>query len=700
MGEIVSYQLQGDIGVMTLNNPPVNALSQVLRQGMKDALELAQNDNSRAVIIICEGRTFIAGADLTEFGAGKSEPSLNAVFDLIENCKKPVIAAIHGSAFGGGLETALICDYRVALVSSKLGLPEVKLGLLPGAGGTQRVPRIAGVKAALDLMTIGAPITATMAKAMNIVDQVFEGDLSDRALTFARDLVARGAPLRRVRDIIIDRSEIEDGIFDRYRQNLARRAKGQLAPQNIIACIEAAVTLSFEEGIKLEKELFTECLQSDQSAAMRHIFFAEREAIKIRDIPRDIPLRNISSVAIIGAGTMGGGIAMTFANAGIPVTLLELNAEALERGINTIAKNYAISVKREKLTESEAKETQDLITGTTSYNDLAVVDLVIEAVFENLDVKKKVFAKLDEVCKPGAIMASNTSFLDIDAMAAETSRPQDVIGLHFFSPANIMKLLEVVRANKTADDVVVTAMKLAKTIGKNAVLARVCFGFIGNRMLQKYIREAQLCMISGATPKQIDDALENWGMAMGPIAMGDLTGLDVGFKSREGLSEKEKGDPASYAVGDRLVGIGRLGQKSGAGYYTSDAETRARKEDPAVLKIIEEQAARLGVRRREYSEEDIVERLILPLVNEGARILEEGIAQRPSDIDVTYIYGYSFPVFRGGPMYWADSLGLDKVYQRLCDYRDETGSDDWEPAPLLRKLAKEGGTFAGWSKER
>lgn len=699
MSQVVSYQLQGDIGVMTLDNPPVNALSQVLRAGMKEALEQAQGDASKAVLMICKGRTFIAGADLTEFGKGKSEPPLDVVFELIENSKKPVIAAIHGNAFGGGLETALICHYRVALSNSMVGLPEVKLGLLPGAGGTQRVPRVAGVKVALDLMTSGAPIKAADAKAAGILDEVIEGDLLEGALAFAEKLVAEGAALRRVRDITIDSSQIEDGIFDQYRKTLARKAKGQLAPQNIIDCIEAATDRSFEEGMKREKELFTECFSSDQSAAMRYMFFAEREAAKVKDIARDTPLRDIKSVAIIGAGTMGGGIAMSFANGGIPVKLLELNDEALERGLNTIAKNYSISVKRGKLSQGRAEQRQALITGTTSYDDLADVDLVIEAVFESLDVKKQVFQQLDAVCKPGAIMASNTSFLDIDAMAAVTSRPEDVIGLHFFSPANVMKLLEVVRAEKTADDVIATSMKLAKKIGKNPVLARVCHGFIGNRMLARYINQAQQCLISGSTPKQIDDALENWGMTMGPIAMGDLTGLDITAKAR-GDDDAGAADDPRHAVIEALVAMGRIGQKSGAGFYNYDPDTRARLEAPEVVQLIEEQAARLGIERRDYSEEEIVNRLILPLVNEGAKLLEEGIAQRASDIDVVYIYGYAFPVFRGGPMHWADSVGLDNIYKSICEFYEETGDEAWEPAPLLKELAEGNKTFAQWSSER
>ena len=697
MNQVVSYQLRGEIGVMTLDNPPVNALSQVLRAGMKEVLEQSQKDSSKALLMICKGRTFIAGADLTEFSKGKSEPSLDSVFELIENSKKPVIAAIHGNAFGGGLETALICHYRVALSNSMVGLPEVKLGLLPGAGGTQRVPRIAGIKVALDLMTSGTPIKSLDAKAVGILDAVIDGDLLEGAFAFTEKVIADGAVLKRIRDIKIDESEVENGIFDHYRETLARRARGQLAPQNIIDCIEAATDRSFEKGIEREKELFAECFSSNQSAAMRYMFFAEREAAKIKDIAKDIPLRDIDAVAIIGAGTMGGGISMSFADRGIPVILLELNEDALERGLNTITKNYNMSLKRGKLSEDQVKQRQLLISGTTSYDDLADVDLVIEAVFENLNVKKQVFKQLDKVCKPGAILASNTSYLDIDAMAAATSRPEDVIGLHFFSPANVMKLLEVIQAKKTAKDVVATTMKLAKRIGKNPVLAQVCHGFIGNRMLARYINQAQQWLISGSTPKQIDDALENWGMTMGPIAMSDLAGLDIAAKAR-GDSEYDTTSDPGRAVIEALVAMGRFGQKSGAGFYNYDPNTRARLDAPEVIQLIEEQAITLGIERRTFSEPEIVKRLILSLVNEGAKLLEEGIAQRASDIDVVYIYGYAFPVFRGGPMYWADTIGLDNIYKSICEFYAETGDEAWEPAPLLRKLAEDDKTFAEWSK--
>lgn len=697
---VVNYEIQDSIGVIKANNPPVNALSQALRQGLLEALTTAQNDESKALLIICEGRTFIAGADITEFGKPPMKPSLPDVLDAIENSNKPVIAAIHGTALGGGLEVALACHYRCALASAKVGLPEVKLGILPGAGGTQRAPRLMGVEAALDLITKGDPISAKKGLASGLIDKVVEGDdLLAEGLTYAKEIVASNAPLKRVRDIKIDPASVPAGFFDSARKKLAKRARGQIAPDRIVTLIEAAVNLPMDEGLQKERELFTECVTSPQSAAMRYAFFAEREAARVKDLPKDTPIRDIKKVAIIGGGTMGGGIAMNFVNVGIPIVLLEINDEALQRGLDIIEKNYKITASKGKMTEDQVKQCMGLIKGTTSYDDLGDVDLVIEAVFENIDIKKEVFAKLDAVCKPGCILASNTSYQNIDEIATATKRPQDVVGMHFFSPANVMKLLENVRGAKTANDVIATVMKIAKTIKKVPVLARVCYGFIGNRMLRYYGREAALCLIEGATPKQIDDALEGFGMAMGPIAMGDLAGLDVGYKARQGLTEEQKGNPKAYKVADILVESGRLGQKSGKGYYKYDPETRARLEDPEVIEIIEKTAAELGVARRPISEQEIIDRCIFGLVNEGAKVLQEGIAQRPSDIDIVYLYGYAFPVSKGGPMFYADQVGLKNVYDRICEFRETFSDDTWTPAPLLEKLAKEGKSFADWAKE-
>jgi 3-hydroxyacyl-CoA dehydrogenase len=699
MSNVVSYELVGNIGVISVNSPPVNALSQAVREGILNAVNAAQEDGSEAIVLRCEGRTFIAGADITEFGKPPMEPGLPEVLGAIENSKKPVIAAIHGTALGGGFEVALACHYRCAIASAKVGLPEVKLGLLPGAGGTQRVPRVAGVQVALDMITSGNPVAAAKANSMGLLDEVVEGDdLQAAAIKYATDLLESGAPLKRIRDITIDPATIEPGFFDAARKRLAKRARGQIAPDKIVSCIEAAVNLPMDQGLERERELFRELVTSPESAAMRHIFFAERQAAKIKDLPKDTPLRDIKKVAIIGGGTMGGGIAMCFANVGIPVVMLEINDEALERGMNIIRKNYTITVQKGKLPADKMEQLISTISGTTDYADLDDVDLVIEAVFENLDLKKEIFAKLDAVCKPGAILATNTSYQDVDAIAEATSRPQDVLGLHFFSPANVMKLLEIVRGAKTADDALATSMQIGKKIGKVCALSRVCYGFIGNRMLGGYGREAQMLLMDGCTPAQVDSALEKFGMAMGPLAMGDLAGLDVGYKARQARTDLPD-DPKLYRMGTLLVEMGRHGQKTGAGFYKYDSQTRQRMSDPEIESMIKEEAAKLGIEQRTISDEEILQRCFYPLINEGALILEEGIAQRPSDIDVVYVFGYAFPAAKGGPMHYADHVGLKNVYDKICEFRDMYGEQYWKPAPLLEKLAKEGKTFAEWGCE-
>lgn len=699
MSNVVSYELVGNVGVISVNSPPVNALSQAVREGILNAVKASQEDASEAVVLCCEGRTFIAGADITEFGKPPMEPGLPEVLTAIENSRKPVIAAIHGTALGGGFEVALACHYRCAIASAKVGLPEVKLGLLPGAGGTQRVPRVAGVQAALDMITSGNPVAAAKANSMGLVDEIVSGDdLQAAAVQYANDLVSSGAPLKRIRDITIDPATIEPGFFDAARKKLALRARGQIAPDKIVSCIEAAVNLPMDQGLQRERELFMELVTSPESAAMRHIFFAERQAAKIKDLPKDTALRDIKKVAIIGGGTMGGGIAMCFANVGIPVVMLEINDEALARGMKIIRKNYSITVQKGKLPADKMEQLIDTISGTTDYADLGDVDLVIEAVFENLELKKEIFAKLDGVCKPGAILATNTSYQDVDAIAAATSRPEDVLGLHFFSPANVMKLLEVVRGEKTADDVLATSMQIGKKIGKVCALSRVCYGFIGNRMLGGYGREAQMLLMDGCTPTQVDTALEKFGMAMGPLAMGDLAGLDVGYKARQARTDLPD-DPKLYRMGTLLVEMGRHGQKTGSGFYKYDPETRRRMADPEVEALIVEESEKLGISRRDISEEEIIQRCLYPLINEGALILEEGIAQRPSDIDVVYVFGYAFPAAKGGPMHFADQVGLKNVYDKICEFRDRDGEQYWKPAPLLEKLAKEGKTFAEWGRE-
>jgi 3-hydroxyacyl-CoA dehydrogenase len=653
MSSPVNYTLTGNIGVITVDNPPVNALSQAVRQGLLDALNAAESDTSEAILLTCDGRTFIAGADISEFGKPAQEPWLPDLCNRIEAMDKLVIAAIHGTALGGGLEVALSAHYRCALSSAKVGLPEVKLGLLPGAGGTQRVPRLAGVRAALDMMTSGVPIAASRAAELGLIDKIIDGELRDGAREWARGLVEAGAAARRASRQPVP--EHDAAVFEEYRAALAKRARAQVAPQVIVDCVEAAATMSFEEGLKVERQKFLDLMSGEQSAALRHFFFAERQAAKVEGLSKDTPVRDVNSVGIIGGGTMGGGIAMSFANAGIPVTLIEINDEALERGLAIVERNYAGSVKRGKLTEENAAACKSLIKGSTDYASLAAADLVIEAVFEDPDLKKQVFAKLDDVCKKGAIIATNTSYQDVNAIAAATSRPEDVLGLHFFSPAHIMKLLEVVRGEKTADDVLATCMQLAKRIRKIPVVSGVCYGFIGNRMLRPYGKQSQLLLLEGATPEQVDKAMEDFGMAMGPLRVFDLAGLDIGYKARQALSEEEKGDPAGYRVMDHLVEAGRYGQKSGSGFYTYD-EHRHATPCPEVHKLIEDMSAELGFERREISDEEIVERLVGALVAEGRKIVDEGIAQRAGDIDVVYVYGYGFPAYRGGPMFYGERL--------------------------------------------
>ena len=699
MSQAVSYSVRDRIGVISVNNPPVNALAQRVREGILKAIQAAQQDDSEAVVLSCEGRTFIAGADITEFGKPPMEPGLPEVLSALENSSKPVVAAIHGTALGGGFEVALACHYRCAVASARVGLPEVKLGLLPGAGGTQRLPRITGVKAALDIITSGNPVPADKAHDMGLVNEIIEGELLEGAIRYARDLVESGAPLKRIRDVVIDPDTIEPGFFEQARKRVNARARGQIAPDRIVSCLEAAVNLPIDKALERERELFRELVTSPESAAMRHIFFAERLAARIKGLPKDTPERKISQAAIIGGGTMGGGIAMCFANVGIPVMLLEVSDEALDRGMKIIRKNYGITVKRGKLSDADVKQRMGLITGTTDYAEIAGADIVIEAVFENLELKKEIFARLDQTCKPGAILATNTSYQDVDAIAAATSRPQDVLGTHFFSPANVMRLLEVVRGEKTADDVLATVMKLGKRIGKVCALSGVCYGFIGNRMLTGYGREAQLLLLEGCTPQQVDSTLEKFGMAMGPVAMGDLAGLDVGYKARQSRGTAGD-DPRPYAVSTRLVESGRHGQKTGAGYYRYDSETRKRIPDPDVEAMIREEAEKFGIEQREISEAEIIARCMYPLVNEGAKILEEGIAQRASDVDVVYVFGYAFPAAKGGPMCYADQVGLKQVYEQICNFQQQHGENNWKPANLLRELAESGSSFAEWDQRQ
>ncbi len=690
MTDAVSYTLEGNLGVIRVNNPPVNALSHGVRSGMAEALTTAAEDTSEAVVILCEGRTFIAGADITEFGKPPKPPFLPDLLAQLDNHPKLTVAAIHGTALGGGFETALSCNYRVALASAKVGLPEVKLGLLPGAGGTQRTPRLAGIATAIDLMTSGNPIPAEAALQKGLIDHVARDNLAEEAIAYAKQLVADQAPKRQASAITLTLNESDRELISKARSNLAKKTRGESAPQRIIDCIEASAELDFDAGLKRERELFMACMEDPQSAALRHMFFAERAAAKIDSIDTSVEPAQVQRVGIIGAGTMGGGIAMCFAQAGIQVTLIDMSDEAVTAGISKIKANYDISVKRGRLSQDQVEAIMSQIKSSTHFEDLADADMVIEAVFENLAVKKEVFARLDTICKADAVLASNTSYQSIDDIAAATSRPESVLGMHFFSPANVMKLLEVVKGDKSSDRAIATAMAVGKRIGKTSVLSGMCYGFIGNRMLRPYAREAALCMMEGASPAQIDAAMEQWGMAMGPLAVGDLAGLDIGYKAREQLTDEQKGDPASYCVADRLVQAGRLGQKSGAGYYRYDPETRQRIADPDVDAIIDSCRQELGIAARAVSDEEIVDRLILALANEGARILEEGIAQRASDIDVVYCYGYGFPRHRGGPMHYLQARGLAWAVKRMTEFQQNLNQDNWSIAPLIANNAERG----------
>ena len=690
----VSYFTHGRIGNIVIDSPPVNALSQHVRQGIVDTLQTAAGDDTQIVVLRCEGRTFIAGADITEFGKPPQAPALAAVLEALESHPKPVIAAIHGTALGGGLEVALCCDYRIATASAKVGLPEVNLGLLPGAGGTQRLPRLAGLEQAIDMITTGRPITAHDALAARVVDEVCAGDLGEGATKFAAALIDQGAGKRLTRDIPLTMSEEDTALLSRARDTIAKRLKGQTAPQRILDCLEAAATLTFDEGLAAERQAFEACMEDPQSAALRHLFFAERTASKIDGMAAGTEPQPVKHVGIIGAGTMGGGIAMCFAQSGFRVTLVDQDEDGLERGLGIIKKNYEISIKRGRLSAEQVEGFLRNLEPTTDWQQLQDVDLVIEAVFENLELKQSVFQKLDELCADDTILASNTSYQSIDALAAATNRPDRVVGMHFFSPANVMRLLEVVRGEASSDATLATAMAVGKKIGKVCALSGMCYGFIGNRMLRHYGREAALCVMEGASPAQVDQAMERWGMAMGPMAVGDLAGLDIGYRAREQLSDEEKGPRVNYLLADRLVEAGRLGQKSGAGYYRYNPETRAREEDPAVEEIITATRAELGMTPRPVSDEEIVDRLTLALANEGARILEEGIAQRASDIDVVYCFGYGFPRFRGGPMHAAETRGLQSVADTINQFHDTLAAENWVVAPLLARLAAQNGSLA------
>ncbi len=698
MSDKTSYEVTDGIAVITIDNPPVNAMSAAVRKSCWDAIDkLAADASAGAAVLICAGRTFIAGADITEFDKPVEDPWLPDLVEKLEASEKLIVAAVHGTALGGGLETAMGCHYRCALPGARVGLPEVNLGLVPGATGTQRLPRLAGVRKALDIMTSGRPIGAEEGLEAGIIDKLIDGDLRAGALAYARELLDTHAPLKRVSQLEVAAGGIDDEFFSEYLQGLSRKARGFFAPLQIVKCVQAALNESYRDALKTERRLFDECKASSHSQAQRHLFFAEREVAKIPDVPKNTPVREINRVAVIGAGTMGGGIAMNFVNAGIPVTVLEVDQAGLDRGLGVIRKNYAVAVDKGRMTQAQLQQAMGMIAPTTDYADVASADLVVEAVFETMQIKKHVFTKLDEVCKQGAILASNTSSLDLDEIAAVTNRPQDVIGLHFFAPAKVMKLLEIVRGEKTAGEVIATAMATAKKIRKVGVLVGVCFGFVGNRMFFPYIREAQLMMLEGIPPERVDQVVYDWGMAMGPHAVMDLSGLDVFYKLNNEWQDRPD-DPVYCRMINVLSEMGRLGQKTGAGTYRY--EGRKAVPDAEVMEIARREAQALGVQQIEVSDEGIIERLLYSMINEGARVLEEGIAIRPGDIDVIFVNGYGMPRYRGGPMKYADMVGLDKVYAAINKYRDRYGDLWWTPAPLLKQLAEEGRSFREWNENR
>jgi 3-hydroxyacyl-CoA dehydrogenase len=695
----VTLERRGAIAIIGIDNPPVNALGQAIRRGLIEKLaEAAADPGVEAVVVAGAGRAFSAGADITEFGKPPAAPELATVLRALDDSDKPIVAAIGGIALGGGLELALACHYRVAGEGARCGLPEVKLGLIPGAGGTQRLPRLVGVEQALDMIASGEPVAARDASALGLVDAVIEGgDVTAGALAFARE-VASQRPLPRARDRNdqIEAARAQPELLEAARVRVVKRARAAEAPLRAWTAVKAAIELPFEEGLRRERELFAEALASPESAAMRHVFFAERAAAKVPDIAGDTPVAPVARAAVIGAGTMGAGIAMVFASAGIPVALIDRDQPLLDAGMARIASNYAATARRGRLSTADVEARLRRITPTTDWQAVAAADLVVEAVFEEMSLKKEVFARLDELCKPGAgaILATNTSTLDVNEIARATARPEQVIGLHFFSPANVMRLVEVVRGARTAKPVVATCMKLVKDLGKVGVLVGVCDGFVGNRMLHQYWREASFLLEEGATPAEVDGAMTGFGMAMGPLATSDLAGIDVGWRIRRAKLHPPAGERYFGAVPDRLAEMGRYGQKTGRGYYRYEGSDRTPIPDLEVQAIIEEVSRRFGLERRAIGAEEVLERCLYAMVNEGAKILDEGIALRASDIDTVWVNGYGFPAHRGGPMFWADQVGLPKILDRVRAFESAHGKI-WRPAPLLERLARNGGTFTG-----
>ncbi|MEQ1948486.1 MAG: 3-hydroxyacyl-CoA dehydrogenase NAD-binding domain-containing protein [Bryobacteraceae bacterium] len=694
MSELVSYARHEDVAVLTVDNPPVNAMSSGVPEGIHAGVERAADDGEvRAIVLIGAGKTFIAGADIREFNSPRGPEvgrALARALDALENSKKPVVVAIHGTALGGGLETAMACHYRVIAPSAQVGQPEVKLGLIPGAGGTQRLPRLAGVAKAVEMCAFGAPIKAADAMASGIADKILEGDLLVAALAFAREIAEK--PLVRTRDRDEKLRDVDAAVFSAAREQAKKKLRGQTAPLAAIEAVEAATRLSFDEGMQFEARLFEECRQSMQSKAMIHAFFGERTVSKVPDVPADTKTYAIQRAAIVGAGTMGGGIAMCFADAGIPVIVKETQQAALDRGLTAIRSNYARTVAGGRISQAVMDERMARITGQLDYAGFENADIVIEAVFENMAVKKQVFAEIDALAKQGCILATNTSSLDIDEIAATTSRPSMVLGVHFFSPANLMRLVEVVRGKETGREVLATAMALTKKLGKIGVVSGNCYGFIGNRMMQAYVREAKFLLEEGATVEAVNGAIYEFGMAMGPFAMEDSVGLDVMHHIDIEAKRLETPDVRRPIVLERMIEVGRLGIKNGKGWSKYD-EAKKASPDPDVAALIEKASKDAGITRREIGKEEIIDRCLFALVNEGARILEEGIALRAVDIDIVYLTGYGFPAWRGGPMFYADTVGLKTVLARMEEFGAQFGTDWWTPAPLLKRLAEEAKGF-------
>ncbi len=693
MSEVVTQEHHDNIAVVTIDSPPVNALSAAVRRGIFENIKTAAADpRIDAIVLTCGGRTFIAGADITEFGKPPQEPGLNEVISTIETCGKPVVAAIHGTALGGGLEVALGCHFRVAVKEARLGLPEVKLGLLPGAGGTQRLPRAVGPELAVKMIVGGDPISAPEALKEGLIEEVVE-DRVQGGIAFAKKVLAEKRPLRKLRDddSKLAAAKADRSIFTNAVAAMTKKARGLEAPFAAADAVGAAIDHPFDQGLKLEREGFLKLVTGDQSKAQRYAFFAEREAAKVAGVPEGTKPRPVARVAIVGAGTMGGGIAMSFANAGIPVTLIETGEEQLKRGMGTMQKNYEATAARGGIPADAPAKRMGLVTGVVGLENVKDADLIIEAVFETMQIKKDVFTQLDAYAKPGAVLASNTSYLNINEIAAVTKRPQDVLGMHFFSPANVMKLCEIVRAEKTAPDALLTAVAVARQIAKVPAVVGVCDGFVGNRMLAQRGKQSEKMLYEGALPQQVDAVVTKFGLPMGPFAMGDLAGLDIGWRSRQ-----DRG--ITSPIGDALYEAGRHGQKTQKGYYKYESGSRAPLPDPEVEKLIEETVAKLGIKRRQIGDDEILERMVYPMINEGARILEEKVASRPSDIDIIWLYGYGWPIYRGGPMHYADSVGLGHVADRLAYYARETNDPSLEPAPLLKRLADEGKTFASLAK--